>query len=93
MASQEDTTRNEYLKELAEREQKVAEGIAEVVRLQTGDAKDRHVLVKFRRQCPRLGRFESRVLSRVVPVNRPDRDSLKRANRHIWASRVFVYKP
>ena len=54
---------------------------------------DRQVLLKFRRQCPRLGRFESRVLSRVVPVNRPDRDSLKRANRHIWASRVFVYKP
>ncbi len=46
MASQEDQTRNDYLKELAEREQKVAEGIAEVVKLQTGDAKDRHVLVK-----------------------------------------------
>ncbi len=53
---------------------------------------DRQVLVKFRRQCPRLGRFESRVLSRLVPVNRPDGDSLKRVNRHIWASRVFAYK-
>jgi hypothetical protein len=46
MASQEDQTRDEYLKQLVEREQKVAEGIAEVVKLQTGDAKDRHVLVK-----------------------------------------------
>ena len=46
MASQEDQTRDEYLKQLVEREQKVAEGIAEVIKLQTGDAKDRHVLVK-----------------------------------------------
>ena len=46
MASQEDQTRNEYLKELAEREKAVAEGIAEVVRDQKGSAKDRNALVK-----------------------------------------------
>ena len=46
MANQEDETRNEYLKELADREQKVAEGIAEIVRDQKGSAKDRNDLVK-----------------------------------------------
>ena len=46
MASQEDQTRNEYLKQLADREQKVAEGIAEIVRDQKGSAKDRNDLVK-----------------------------------------------
>ncbi len=46
MANQEDETRNEYLKELAEREKAVAEGIAEIVRDQKGSAKDRNDLVK-----------------------------------------------
>jgi len=46
MANQEDETRNEYLKELAEREQKVAEGIAEIIRDQKGSAKQRNELVK-----------------------------------------------
>jgi hypothetical protein len=46
MASQEDQTRNEYLKDLADREAKVAEGIAEIVKDQKGSAKDRHALVK-----------------------------------------------
>ena len=46
MASQEDATRNEYLKELADREKAVAEGIAEIVRDQKGSAKQRNDLVK-----------------------------------------------
>ena len=46
MASQEDATRNEYLKELADREKAVAEGIAEMVRDQKGSAKQRNDLVK-----------------------------------------------
>ena len=47
MASQEDQTRNEYLKDLADREAKVAEGIAEIVKDQKGSAKDRNDLVNL----------------------------------------------
>ena len=46
MASQEDQTRNDFLEELAEREQQVVIGIAEIVEDQKGSAKQRHELVK-----------------------------------------------
>ena len=46
MASTEDTTRNEYLRDLAKREQEVAAGILEIVSDQKGSAKQRHELVK-----------------------------------------------
>ena len=46
MASQEDQTRNDFLEELAEREQQVAIGITEIVEDQKGSAKQRHELVK-----------------------------------------------
>jgi len=46
MAGTEDQTRNEYLKDLADREQKVAEGIAAIVKDNKGSAKDRNELVK-----------------------------------------------
>ena len=46
MAGTEDQTRNEYLKDLVDREQKVADGIAAIVRDNVGSAKDRNDLVK-----------------------------------------------
>ena len=46
MAGTEDQTRNEYLKDLADREQEVAIGIAQIVKDNKGSAKDRNELVK-----------------------------------------------
>ena len=46
MAGTEDQTRNEYLKDLADREQEVAIGVATIVRDNKGSAKDRLELVK-----------------------------------------------
>ena len=66
MASQEDQTRDEYLKQLVEREQKVAEGIAEVVRLNQGSAKDRNDLVKQGRAIEKSHRTLGSDLTRNV---------------------------
>ena len=66
MASQEDQTRNEYLKELADREKTVADGIAEIVRDQKGSAKDRNDLVKQGKAIEKSHRTLGSDLSRNV---------------------------
>ena len=66
MASQEDATRNEYLKELADREKQVAAGIAQIVEDQKGSAKQRHELVKQGKALQKSHRTLGTDLSRNV---------------------------
>ena len=61
-----DQTRNDFLEKLAEREQKVADGIAEIVRQNLGSAKDRNDLVKQGRAIEKSHRTLGSDLTRNV---------------------------